>query len=143
MKENPVIVEALYDAPSNKVWNAITDKDEMQKWYFQVSDFKAEPGFEFHFNGGTENKTYVHLCKITDVIPEEKLSYTWRFQGVPGNSLLTFELFAEENKTRLKLTHQGLETFPAEPDFAKENFKLGWNQIIGTNLKKFLESKSL
>jgi len=140
MKENPVIVEALYDAPSNKVWNAITDKDEMQKWYFQVSDFKAEPGFEFHFNGGTENKTYVHLCKITDVIPEEKLSYTWRFQGVPGNSLLTFELFAEENKTRLKLTHQGLETFPDEPDFAKENFKLGWDQIIGTNLKKFLES---
>jgi hypothetical protein len=32
-----------------------------------------------------------------------------------------------------------LETFPANPDFAKENFSKGWNQIIGTSLKEFLE----
>jgi hypothetical protein len=49
-------------------------------------------------------------------------------------------LFDEDGKTRLKLMHEGLETF-SEPDFAKENFRNGWKQIIGSNLKKFVENK--
>jgi hypothetical protein len=45
-------------------------------------------------------------------------------------------------QTHLKLTHEGLETFPADnPDFAKGNFVEGWNWIIGTSLKEFLEKK--
>lgn len=140
MNKNPIIVEAVYNAPVSKVWQAITDKDQMQKWYFDVSDFKTEQGFEFQFNGGTEEKTYVHLCRIVDVIPEKRLCHTWRYDGYSGDSLLTFELFDEDGKTRLKLMHEGLETF-SEPDFAKENFSNGWKQIIGSNLKKFVENK--
>jgi hypothetical protein len=46
------------------------------------------------------------------------------------------------NLTKLKLIHEGLGTFPARnPDFAKENFEEGWNWIIGTSLKEFLENK--
>jgi len=49
-------------------------------------------------------------------------------------------LFAEGNKTRVKLTHTGLETFPASnADFAKGNFVQGWTHIIGTSLKEYLE----
>lgn len=142
MNENPIIIEALYNAPVSKVWQAITDKSEMQKWYFDLSDFKTEKGFEFQFNGGTPDKTFVHLCRITEVIPEKKLSHTWRYKGFPGDSLLTFELNNEEGKTRLKLIHEGLESFSDEPDFAKENFRTGWNQIIGSNLKNFVENKT-
>ena len=58
-----------------------------------------------------------------------------------GNSFVTFELFVEGSKTRLKLTHEGLDTFPkSNPDLAKENFVEGWTSIIGTSLKKFLEN---
>jgi hypothetical protein len=43
-------------------------------------------------------------------------------------------------QTRLKLTHEGLETFPQDnPDFAKESFTAGWTEIIGTLLKQYLE----
>lgn len=142
MKENPIVVEVVYHVPVKKVWRAITDKKQMKEWYFDVSDFKPAPGFEFQFNGGTEKKAYVHLCKIVEVIPEKKLSYTWRFQGFSGNSLLTFELFGKDENTRIKVTHEGLETFPPDPDFAKENFRQGWNQIIGSGLKNFVERKS-
>lgn len=139
--ENPVITESVYHAPARKVWQAITDKNQMKQWYFDVSGFRPEPGFEFWFEGGTEYKTYVHLCRITEVIPEKKLSYTWRYEGYAGNSLVTIELFSEGEKTRLRLIHSGLETFPADPDFATDNFRQGWNQIIGTNLKEFVEIK--
>jgi uncharacterized protein YndB with AHSA1/START domain len=140
MPDSPVIIEEDFNAPIDKVWRAITDKKEMQSWYFDVSDFKPEPGFEFRFNGGSEEKTFVHLCKIIEVIPEKKLSYSWRFEGFPGNSVLTFELTPEGNKTHLKLIHEGLGTFPDQPEFAKENFMMGWNQIIGSGLKNYLEN---
>ena len=41
---DPIIVERTYNAPIEKVWNAITDREEMKKWYFELAEFKAEPG---------------------------------------------------------------------------------------------------
>ena len=69
----------------------------------------------------------------------KKLAYTWRYEGFEGDSLVTFELFAEGARTRLKLTHAGLESFPKIPDFARKNFMEGWTSIIGTSLKAFVE----
>lgn len=136
----PVVIERTFDAPIQKVWEAITDKDQMKKWYFDLPAFKPKVGFEFQFSAGCEGRNYLHLCKITEVIPGKKLTYSWRYDGYEGNSFVTFELFAEGNKTRLKLTHEGLETFSkSNPDLAKENFVQGWTHILGTSLKDFME----
>jgi uncharacterized protein YndB with AHSA1/START domain len=86
-----------------------------------------------------EGNTYDHRCRITEVIPQRKIAYTWRYEGHEGESLVTIELFPEGDKTRLKLTHTGLDTFPRTPAFARENFEKGWTQIIGSELKKFVE----
>jgi uncharacterized protein YndB with AHSA1/START domain len=142
-KSRPIIIERIYRAPISRVWNAITDIHEMRQWYFDIQDFKPEIGFEFQFFGGNEKKLYLHLCKITEVIVDTKLTYSWRYDGYPGNSFVTFELFSEGDKTRLKLSHSGLESFPREnPDMAKENFVEGWSQLMGTYLKKFVEKNS-
>ena len=144
MKQEPFVIERSFNAPIEKVWKAITDRDQMKQWYFDIAGFKPEVGYEFEFEGGDENKRYRHMCKITEVIPGKKLSYSWRYDGYEGNSLVTFELFAEGNQTKLKLTHAGLETFPrTNPDLAKENFAAGWNEIIGTALKNFIETTSI
>jgi uncharacterized protein YndB with AHSA1/START domain len=137
----PIIIERTFNVAVSKVWKAITDKDEMKKWYFDFADFKPEIGFKFHFSGGpSPEKQYLHLCEITEAVPEKKLSYSWRYDGYPGNSFVTFELFDQDNRTMLRLTHTGVETFPKDnPDFAKENFVEGWNQIIHTSLKDYLE----
>ncbi|MGZ4034219.1 MAG: SRPBCC family protein, partial [Bacteroidia bacterium] len=127
-------------AAASTIWKAISNKDEMKKWYFDLAAFDAKVGFEFQFYGGTPEKQYLHLCKVTEVIPNKKLTYSWRYDGYEGISFVTFELFEEGNKTRLKLTHEGLETFPgSDPNFAKENFAKGWTHIIGTSLKEYLE----
>jgi uncharacterized protein YndB with AHSA1/START domain len=140
MKQEPFVIERIYNASVNKVWKAITDKDQMKQWYFDIAEFKAEPGFEFQFKAGNEGKMYVHLCKIIEVIENRRLSYSWRYEGHEGNSVVTFELFAEGDNTRLKLTHECLETFPQDkPDFRKESFAAGWTQIIGSSLREFVE----
>jgi uncharacterized protein YndB with AHSA1/START domain len=123
-----------------KVWEALTDTNEMKQWYFDIASFKPEVGFEFEFTAGLPEKSYLHKCRATEVVAGKKLSYSWRYDGYPGNSIVTFELFEEGKKTRLKLTHEGLETFPNHiPDFAKESFAKGWAHIVGINLKDFVE----
>ncbi|WP_143306566.1 SRPBCC family protein [Chitinophaga vietnamensis] len=141
MTKEPLVVERVYHVPVSKVWQAITDNAQMKQWYFQIADFKAEVGFEFEFTAGDKNKQYVHHCKVTEVVPGQKLSYTWRYRDYPGDSLVTFELFPEGNGTRLKLSHYGLESFPGatDPAFAPTSFNEGWNSILGVSLKKFLE----
>ena len=143
MKQEPFVIERTYNAPVEKVWKAITDRDAMQKWYFEFAEFKPEVGFEFSFEGGPPEKTYLHLCKITEVVPLKKLSYTWRYDGYKGDSTVTFELFPEGSKTRVKLTHAGLETFAVNnnPDLDKKNFEAGWNDIIGNLLKEYVEKQ--
>jgi len=140
MKDEPIIIERTYSSPIEKVWKAITDKNEMKQWYFDLNDFKPEVGFEFEFDGGNEDRVYTHLCKVTEVVIGKKISYSWRYKGYEGQSFVTFELFDEGKNTRVKLTHQGLETFPSDiPDFAKKNFVEGWKDIIGRSLKEFVE----
>lgn len=137
----PLVIERTFNAPVHKVWEAITDNDKLKQWYFDIAAFKPEVGFTFEFYGSKDGKKFLHLCRVTEVIPNQKLSYTWKYDGYPGESLLTFELFAEGDKTRLVLTHSGLNSFPVTDtnDFAVENFTIGWTQLIGTNLKTFVE----
>src|SRR6266568_4261225 len=136
-----VVIERTFNAPIARVWKALTDVVDMRRWYFDLKDFKPEVGFEFEFTVEHEGMTYHHLCKITEVILQKKLAYTWRYKGHEGDSLVTSELFADGDETRLKLTHQGLETFPKTAAFARKNFEAGWTAIIGSELQQFLEGK--
>jgi len=139
METAPFVIERTYNAPAERVWQAITDKDKMKEWYFDLSEFKPEVGFEFQFEGGTPEKKYLHLCRVTEVIAGKKLTHSWRYDGYKGDSFVTWELFTEGDQTRVKLTHAGLETFPPIADFAKENFQMGWTEIVGKMLKEYVE----
>ena len=138
----PIVVEQIFDAPVKKVWSAITDADEMKNWYFHLHDFKPEVGFQFQFTGGTEEGVrYLHVCEITEVEPQQKLTYTWCYDGFEGVSFVSFELSPQNEKTQLRLTHSGLETLPADnPDFNPVNFEKGWKEIIGNSLKQYLHA---
>jgi uncharacterized protein YndB with AHSA1/START domain len=136
----PLVIERTFNAPVARVWQALTDVNQMRDWYFDLKEFKPEIGFEFDFIVEHEGMKYHHLCKVTEVMPQRKIAYTWRYKGEEGNSLVTFELFADENKTKLRLTHEGLETFPKTPAYARKNFEAGWTSIT-SELQKFVERK--
>jgi len=140
MNDQPLVIERIYNAPIAKVWSAITDSAQLKKWYFQIDDFKAEVGFEFSFSASSDDTTYVHLCKVTTVVAGSKIAYTWRYAGMPGITEVIFELFPEGDKTRLRLTHTGIETFAGNgPDFDVSSFKAGWTDILNESLRKYLE----
>jgi len=145
IKDQPLIIEKLYNAPVEKVWKAITDKEQMQHWYFDLDAFTLEEGFRFEFSGqGHKGEKYRHLCTITEIIPMQKLQYSWQYAGLQGYSLVTFTLLSVGDKTSLKLTHHGLETFPKDnADFAWTSFHEGWSHLIGISLPEFVENRKV
>lgn len=144
MDQPAIVIERIFTAPASKIWKALTDKTEMKKWYFDLAEFKAELGFKFQFLGGPpDGIQYLHLCEITEVIPNKKLCYSWRYDGYTGISYVSFELIELSENTKLILKHSGLESFPIEnPDLAKHKFEEGWNHIVNISLKGYLEQKA-
>jgi uncharacterized protein YndB with AHSA1/START domain len=140
VKTKPFVIERILDAPTALVWRALTSAEDMKRWYFDMQHFQPEVGCDFRFVVEHEGNVYDHRCQITDLVPQKKIAYTWRFEGHEGLSLVTFELFGRGRKTRLRLTHAGLETFAATPMLARDNFKKGWTRIIGLWLKDFVEN---
>jgi uncharacterized protein YndB with AHSA1/START domain len=116
----------------------------MRQWFFEpITDFKPEVGFETKFNVRKEDQNYPHLWKVTDVVPERQITYQWRYGGYFGNSYVTWELSESPNGTKLKLTHEGHETFPQDnPIFSRESGQAGWKYFIQQSLKDFLEQQS-
>jgi hypothetical protein len=54
---------------------------------------------------------------------------------------VTWELFPEGDRTRLVLTHEGIETFRGDlhPEMKRENF-MGWTHVLDKMLKDFVEN---
>jgi uncharacterized protein YndB with AHSA1/START domain len=130
----PLIIEQIYDASICKVWHALTDKNDMKAWYFpQLINFEPIIGFEFTFsNDGSQYQKNWCVIKVED---GRMLAHSWTYIGYPGRSEVTFELFNQVGKTCVRLTHTGLDSFPAEAHFARHRFEEGWKQILGSNLK--------
>lgn len=137
----PIIVERVFATSSDALWRALTDKDEMKLWYFDLPEFEAQVGFTFTFAGGpSPERQYVHLCEVTEVVPGKKLSYSWRYEGYAGDSVVSFEIFPQGENALLRLTHAGLHTFPRDNlDLAKHNFEAGWNAIVNQSLLGYVE----
>src|SRR5680860_1689067 len=134
----PIVVDQAFNASVDRVWSAITDSDQMKQWFFEnIDSFRPEVGFETRFNVTSNGKDYLHIWKVTAVKPERKISYAWRYGGYPGNSWVTWELTSGNDLTKLRLTHEGIESFPQDnPDFSRDNCLEGWNFFIRTRLKE-------
>jgi len=138
----PVVVEQTFHASVNQVWNAITDENQMKRWYFDtIGSFEPEVGFETEFNVRSNGKDYFHLWKVTDVEYEKRIAYTWKYAGYSGEALVSFELIKQQgNQTLLRLITSGIETFPVDnADFSRESWTEGWTYFICKQLKDFLE----
>ena len=137
-----VKISVKVNAPLDKVWNAITNKEQMKNWYFDVPDFEPKIGNNFSFYGGDENEEYHHFCEIVDLIPNEKLKHSWTYPEISKEkTLVKWELKPEHEGTIVTLTHKGLEAFEhLGENFKIHSFRKGWEDIVGKSLKEFVEN---
>ena len=57
---------------------------------------------------------------------------------IPVSPSLPSNYLPSVKKTKIKLIHEGLETF-TNPEFSKSNFEAGWKYLIHESLKELLE----
>ena len=134
----PLVQEFEYRAGMPEVWHTLTDTAKMKQWYFpQLLQFEPVVGFQFTFQD--INLEYRKEWIVTKVTQGKTLAHSWAYKGYSGSSEVTFDLFAAGNKSRLKITQTGLETFPDHADFSRERFEQGWKNLLGKNLKHLLE----
>lgn len=141
MHEN-VKVSVKVNAPVDKVWNALTDKEQMKNWYFDIPDFELKEGNAFNFYEPGEGRKFHHHCEITEVVPQEKLKHSWTYPDVSKEkTLVKWELKPENEGTVVTLVHKGLENFHhLGEDFYPESFQKGWEDILGKALKEYVEN---
>lgn len=127
-------------APAARVWAVLTDPASIKEFMWGTnakSDFKK--GSPLTFEGVWEGKPYHEKGTILEVEKPKLMKYTYLSAGLedtPGNyAVITYELSAEDDKTRMTVTQEG-----ARDEKALEHSKEGWKSILG-NLKKVVEKK--
>ena len=136
----PIIIKVIYPVAIEKVWTAITEVNQMRKWFFEnIEDFQPEVGFETKFVVKSEDKTFTHLWEIREVIPNQRISYNWKYEEYSGDGYVVFDLEKQAEGTLLRLTNIVTEDYPNDMmEFKRESCIGGWNYFLGQQLKNFL-----
>lgn len=147
----PLIVKntiVIY-APVAKVWDALVNPDQTQKYMFgcqTVSDWKV--GSSLLWKGEYEGKEMIFVKgHIVDIQPEKFLSYTTidpnsTIDDTSENYLtVTYSLLSEKRQTTLTVTQGDYSTVAEGERRYNEAFNNGegWNPIL-QEIKKLVES---
>lgn len=140
VNEPPVVVEETFQRDALAVWQAITDVKQMTQWFFEnIPDFKAEVGFSTEFVVENEGRVFPHCWTVSEVVPQQRLEYNWKYRNYEGDAYVLFELFPQNDGTMLRVSLRVTEDFPDNiPEFRKESCLSGWQYFICERLKAFL-----
>lgn len=141
--------EIVLDAPRSRVWRAISDVREFNKWFGVVLTSPFAPGAEV--SGQLAAKGYEHVkltIWIEAVEPERRFAFRWHPYAIEAGvdysaeptTLVTFTLADVEGGTRLTVVESGFDAIP-ESRRAKaftSNAK-GWAAQV-ENIRKHLAS---
>jgi uncharacterized protein YndB with AHSA1/START domain len=85
----PIVVEQTFDATIDAVWKAITEIDRMRQWYFDnIPSFRPEVGFATQFSVTSDGRDFLHMWRVTEVVPLQKIAYDWRYGNFPGDGFV-------------------------------------------------------
>ena len=124
MKPGVIQIEHTYDHPPAAVWRFLTDPALHAKWW-AAGDVRPVVGHRFELDMGQWGK---QACEVVAVEPEKLLRY--RFATGSLDTLITWELFAEGAKTRLRLTHEGFDLSSPMGKQALEGMGRGWPGLL-------------
>ncbi len=125
------------------VWEYLTQSELMAQWLMK-NDFQPIVGFDFQFKTGpipSLDFDGIFYCKVLEIVPFEKLSYSWK--SGPGEGKITLDSVVI---WKLEPKDKGTEVFLEHSGFAKkENLDFyngllqGWveklqkiNQLLNT-----------
>lgn len=117
---------AVFQAPIQKVWEAVATSEGLAAW-FMPNDFQAVVGHRFHLNAGPFGMS---PCQVTEVEPPHRLSFQWGKDWT-----ITFELKEKGEQTEFTLIHSGWDSeqvteFGEAHAVVRDRMEQGWKKLV-------------
>jgi len=105
METKSIKKEQFIKATPERVFKALTEKEELERWFVQeaVVELKPEGIIQTNWAPGMGEHG-----KVKEVTPPQRFSFTWEGQFSPTPTTITFDLTKENDGTLLTLTHSGI-----------------------------------
>ena len=125
--------EWIYEQSANEVWAYLSQAELIALW-LMPNNFEAKLGQEFQFTAKpipSLDLDGIFYCEILELIPFQKLVYTWK--GGSGNGVYSLDTVVEwslekhGNGTKLLLKQWGFKEANLSIFNAMSN---GWNQNV-------------
>ena len=103
----------FFPHPPEVVWEYLTNAELLAQWIMK-NDFQPVIGHDFQFRIDpipSLNFDGIVYCKVLEIVPFKRLSYSWR--SGPGNgditldSVVVWKLVSKDDGTELSLDHSG------------------------------------
>jgi uncharacterized protein YndB with AHSA1/START domain len=137
MSDRTIELETTVEAPREAVFRALTDAEELARWFPSSAESDARKGgeftYRFEFDDASRNHTY--SGRYLEVAPGEHVAYPW--QGALGETRVDVRIEPAGEATRVRLTHSGWGE-GADWDNAFELHQQGWRGFLD-NLRSVLE----
>lgn len=105
--------------PSERVWRALTERQELSAWHPSPFEFEPAPGGPVRYVAGEGFPEFAD-GEVIEYDPPRVLAYTW------GEDRLRWELHPREDGCLLVLTHTFDDRFKAARDGAGWHICLRW-----------------
>ena len=130
------------DTPKEKVWEVLTHQQEFRKWW-GGKNLKIQATMNGEFEESQINKDgtilYTRGTVIT-VVPNHRLSITWKEDDWDGETLVTFYLLPQNERTKLYFLHSEWNNLSVKiREKQKSALRERWKEKLAT-LKSFVES---
>jgi uncharacterized protein YndB with AHSA1/START domain len=122
-----LVREIVIDATPETIFELLTVPDKHVLWDGTEAELDPSPGGVYRVLVAGK---FQAAGEFVEVVPNERivLSFGWDQPGhpiPPGSTRVVYELIAEGEKTRVRLTHSGL------PDDAVADHTEGWDHYLG------------
>ena len=119
-------------APPERVFRALTDGDELSRWWTTSADSDVRTGgaFSYVFEFADPSRDQTYAGTYDEVTPNERLRYPW----ATGNTTVEVTLRPSGDGTELTLTHEGFTD-----EELRRPHEEGWSFFLD-NLKSWLET---
>jgi uncharacterized protein YndB with AHSA1/START domain len=148
--QDSIVSEIEVAAPPERVFRALTDPGELQRWFTNPEcpvkswQFDARPGGKYHYatakgttvvNGVSEFECH---GEVLEYAPPRLLVYTWIaswHDDTARRTVVRWDLSPTKSGTYVKVTHSGL----AQEPVARKDYSGGWTGVVEM-LKEFVEN---
>jgi uncharacterized protein YndB with AHSA1/START domain len=150
ISKDAVVIERIFDAPVDLVWQMWTDPEHFKNWYgpeglsIPVAEMDLRVGGKrlICMESADRSMTMWLVGEYTEIIPNERLVYTdspadengnvsmMNDEGQPLVSIVTVEFEDHDGRTKMLMTHTGL------PANGRGGAKMGWGQSFAKMEKR-------